>query len=358
MNGLRRNDAEALDEAGTKNAPLVTIVILNWNGKKYLEQFLPSVLASSYGNKRIVVADNASADDSLQFLQQFYPQVEVLANPINEGFAKGYNTALKQVKSDYYVLLNNDVEVTPNWIEPVIALMESDITIAACQPKILSFYNRNQFEYAGACGGWLDGLGYPFARGRVFDKLEEDTGQYDDAAPCFWATGAALFVKAHVYHEAGGLDEFFFAHQEEIDFCWRIQLGGYKVYVQPASVVYHVGGGTLAKESNLKTFLNFRNNLVMLAKNLPAATCIQTIVFRLMLDAVAAWKGLLEGKPGFFVAICKSHVHFVRWIFFDQKKSVFSKDKKGEPAGWYSSSVVWQHFIKKKNTFSEILKNK
>ena len=223
-----------------KPVPSVAIVILNWNGKNFLEQFLPSVLSSVYENKRVIVADNASTDDSVAFVKANFPEVEIIINNSNEGFAKGYNTALKQVQSDYYVLLNSDVEVTANWITPVIELMESDAAITACQPKLLAYKNKSLFEYAGASGGWLDTFGYPFSRGRVFDVCEEDKGQYNDAQPCFWASGAALFVKASAYHEMGGLDEYFFAHQEEIDLCWRMQLAGYKVYVQPASVVYHV----------------------------------------------------------------------------------------------------------------------
>ncbi|MEP7111473.1 MAG: glycosyltransferase family 2 protein [Ferruginibacter sp.] len=342
----------------TKKEPLVSIVILNWNGRAYLEKFLPFVLASTYANKTLFVADNASTDDSVIFLQQNYPLVKILANPANEGFAKGYNTALKQVKSDYYVLLNNDVEVTPGWIEPVIELMENDADIAVCQPKILSYRDRRHFEYAGASGGWLDALGYPFARGRVFETLEEDNGQYDDVRACFWATGAAMFVKAADYHAVGGLDEYFFAHQEEIDFCWRLQLAGFKVYVHPGSVVYHVGGATLSRESNLKSFLNFRNNLVMLMKNLPLASVIPTIAFRMVLDAIAAWRGLLGGNSGFFIAILKAHVFLFKWLLFDQKKSVFPVSRKGKLGGWYPSSVVWQHFIRKKNVFSEIIKPK
>ncbi len=358
MNGLRRNDGEAQDKAGITKFPLVSIVILNWNGRDFLQKFLPFVLASSYTNKRVIVADNASTDDSVVFLQQFFPQVEILVNAVNEGFAKGYNTALQKVKSDYYVLLNSDVEVTPGWIEPVIELMENDPLIAACQPKILNYQNRQYFEYAGACGGWMDMLGYPFARGRIFDVLEEDKGQYDDVQPCFWASGAAMFVRAETYHEQGGLDEYFFAHQEEIDFCWRLQLAGYKVYVQPKSVVYHVGGGTLSKESNLKTFLNFRNNLVMLVKNLPVSTAIITIVCRIILDAIAAWKGLLQVNSGFFMAILKAHGYFLKWIFSGKKNNVFPVSRKGVLNGRYSSSLVWQHFIKKKKCFSEIVKNK
>ena len=339
-------------------APLVAIVILNWNGKKYLQQFLPALLASDYSNKKIIVADNASTDDSVIFLQQHYPSIEIIRNASNEGFAKGYNTALKKVQGDYYILLNSDVEVTPGWIEPIISLMESDTTIAACQPKIKSFNNRHQFEYAGGSGGWLDEFGYPFSRGRVFDIVEDDDGQYEDAATCFWASGAALFVKSTLYHELGGLDEYFFAHQEEIDFCWRLQLAGYKVYVQPKSVVYHIGGGTLPKENNLKVFLNFRNNLIMLAKNLTLSEAVWKIPVRMGLDAVAAWKGLLGGSGGYFIAISKAHIYFIIWLLLYKKRSVFPALKQGRLNGYYKGSAVWQHFVKGKIKFSEIVIDK
>ena len=338
--------------------PSVAIVILNWNGRKFLEKFLPSVIASVYEHKKIIIADNASTDDSIQFLRENYPQISILQNKTNLGFAAGYNAALKQVEADYYVLLNSDVEVTPNWVAPVIELMQSDEAIAACQPKILSYHNKDMFEYAGASGGWLDKFGYPFMRGRVFDDCEKDTGQYDDLQPCFWASGAALFVRSSVYHALGGLDEFFFAHQEEIDFCWRLQLAGYKVYVQPASVVYHVGGGTLPKGNSRKTFLNFRNNLIMLSKNLPVAAAIWKIPVRLLLDALSAWRGLLSGDRGYFIAICKAHVHFMGWLLSNKKQFVFPVKKNGQPAGWYKGSVVWAYFIKKKKTFSEIISGK
>jgi len=315
-------------------------------------------MASLYDNKRVVVADNASTDDSVAFLKAQYPQIEIIINSSNEGFAKGYNSALKQVQADYYVLLNSDVEVTPNWITPIISLMESDHSIAACQPKLLAYHNKTQFEYAGASGGWMDSLGYPFMRGRVFDICEDDKGQYNSAQPCFWASGAALFVKASVYHEAGGLDHYFFAHQEEIDLCWRMQLAGYKVYVQPASVVYHVGGGTLPKGNSTKTYLNFRNNLVMQAKNLPLSHAVWKIPFRICLDAIAAWQHVFKGDSGYFMAILKAHLHFFKWMLFDKKRSVFPVKKDGKPAGLYNGSVVWQYFIKKKKTFSEIVDNK
>jgi GT2 family glycosyltransferase len=355
---IRLQDDEVPAVADIKKNPFVAIVILNWNGKIFLQQFLPSVLASTYHNKKVIVADNASTDDSVGFLKKHFPQVDILQNQTNEGFAKGYNTALKQVKSDYYVLLNSDVEVTPGWIQPIIDLMEGDATIAACQPKLLSYTNKNNFEYAGASGGWIDRLGYPFARGRVFDICETDKGQYNDVQPCFWASGAALFVKAHIYHELGGLDEYFFAHQEEIDFCWRLQLAGYKVYVQPASVVYHVGGGTLPKGNSKKTFLNFRNNLIMLAKNFSMAEALWKIPFRLGLDALAAWKGLLTGDGGYFIAVAKAHLHFFKWGLFDKRKSVFPVKKVAKPAGIYKGVTVWRYFVKNKKTFLEIIDNK
>ncbi len=338
--------------------PSVAIVILNWNGRKFLEQFLPSVVASVYDNKKVIVADNASADDSIHFLQNNFPQVTIIQNSSNEGFAKGYNTALKQVTADYYILLNSDVEVTANWIAPVIELMESDHSIAACQPKILSFSNKNQFEYAGASGGWLDKFGYPFARGRIFDECETDKEQYDNAEPCFWATGAAMFVKATVYHELGGLDEYFFAHQEEIDFCWRLQLAGFKVYVQPASVVYHVGGGTLPKGNSRKTFLNFRNNLIMLTKNLPGTAVVWKIPFRILLDMASAWRGLFSGDSGYFFAVIKAHLHYLKWFVFNKKQSVFPVKTDGRLHGWFNGSVAWVHFIRKKKAFWQIVGNK
>jgi GT2 family glycosyltransferase len=358
MNGMRRNDDEALDTAGTKKKPSVAIVILNWNGKNFLEKFLPSVTASAYENKRVIVVDNASTDDSVYFLEENYKLVEIIQHSNNEGFAKGYNSALKQVESDYYVLLNSDVEVTPDWICPVIELMETDKLIAACQPKILSYYNKEQFEYAGASGGWMDNFGYPFMRGRIFDHVENDTHQYDEPQACFWASGAAFFVRSEIYHASGGLDEYFFAHQEEIDFCWRMQLAGYKIYVEPKSIVYHVGGGTLPMGNNKKVFLNFRNNLIALSKNLPTTTALWKIPFRILLDWIASLQGLLKGEGGYFSAIMKAHFHFINWFLFNKRKSVFPATKKGKPAGCYAGSIVWDYFIKKKKTFSEIVGNK
>lgn len=343
---------------GAGSIPSVAIVILNWNGRQFLQKFLPSVLASTYTNKRVIVADNASTDDSVSFLQQNFPAVGIIRNNSNEGFAKGYNTVLQQVQSDFYVLLNSDVEVEAGWIEPVIQLMESDKQIAACQPKILAYNNKGSFEYAGACGGWIDRFGYPFMRGRVFDVCEMDEGQYDTPSLCFWASGAALFVRADIYHEMKGLDEFFFAHQEEIDFCWRLQLWGYKVYVQPLSRVYHVGGGTLPKGNSRKVYLNFRNNLVMMCKNLPVGSALWKIPIRISLDAIAAWKELLSGDAGYFFAVIKAHLHVLRWVVFGERTTVLPRIRTQLTAGYYRGSVVWDYFIKKKKTFAEIVGRK
>ncbi|MBA2250411.1 MAG: glycosyltransferase family 2 protein [Chitinophagaceae bacterium] len=338
--------------------PSVAVVILNWNGRKFLEQFLPSVMASSYDNLEIIVADNGSADDSVKFIEGAYPRIRILKNEKNEGFARGYNTTLKQVTADYYVLLNSDVEVQPNWIQPVIELMESDVSIAACQPKLLFYHDKKMFEYAGACGGWIDGFGYPFSRGRVFDICEQDTGQYDDVKQIFWATGAALFVRASIFNSIGGFDEYFFAHQEEIDLCWRMQHAGYKIYVVPESVVYHVGGGTLPMGNKTKVFLNFRNNLIMLTKNLPAAQALWKIPFRIGLDNLAAWKGLLSGNSVTFISILKAHLHYLKWLFFYRGKSGGQHKIKSALQGVYPGLVIWNYFIQKQRTFFEIVKNK
>ena len=274
----------------------VAVVILNYNGKAFLEQFLPNVIASCDPNRtEIVVADNASTDDSVSFMKSRFPEIRLIENGSNGGFATGYNVALRQVEAQYYVLLNSDIEVAPNWIEPVIAMMDADQQIAACQPKILSYYHKEQFEYAGACGGFIDKYGYPFCRGRVFQNLENDDHQYDEPMEVFWATGACLIVRADLYHQIGGLDDSFFAHMEEIDLCWRLKNAGYKVCCCPQSHIYHIGGGTLPKNSPRKTYLNFRNNLSLLVKNLPENRIFATIAYRIVLDWVAAFKFLAEG---------------------------------------------------------------
>ncbi len=338
--------------------PTIAIVILNYNGRRYLEQFLPFVTANVCPGGEVIVADNGSTDDSLAFLEAHYPGLRVIVLDRNYGFAGGYNMALQQVQSDYYVLLNSDVEVTPGWMEPIVGLMESDVTIGACQPKIRMYADREFFEYAGAAGGWLDYLGYPFARGRIFDVCERDEGQYNETVPIFWASGAALFIRSKLWHELGGLENFFFAHQEEIDLCWRMQLAGYRVYCCPQSVVFHVGGGTLPKGNERKVFLNFRNNLIMMAKCLPAEQWLWKIPVRFLLDSVSAWKSLFAGEAVYFWAILEAHLAFFKWLVVSRRKSLFPPKKRGKLLGWYTGSVVWQYFVKGKKTFAEIVKGK
>jgi len=327
------------------------VVILNYNGKNFLEKYLPSVIRNSL-EAEIVVADNASTDDSVAFIKSHFPHIRLLENIRNEGFAGGYNWALSQIKADFYVLLNSDIEVTPNWIEPVISLMKSDDNIAACQPKIRSVFQKDHFEYAGASGGFIDQWGYPFCRGRIFDVLEKDNGQYDDAREIFWATGACLFVKAEIYHQLGGLDKDFFAHMEEIDFCWRAKNQGYKIMVQPASVVYHVGGGTLPKNSAWKTFLNFRNNFMLLYKNLPSDRLWKVLIIRLFLDGLAGIKFLLQGQVKDVVAIVKAHFYFYSHLKKLKQKRISLLQK---PVSCiYKGSLVRAHFLKRVKLFSEL----
>ncbi len=334
--------------------PSVAIVILNWNGRSFLEKFLPAVGKTTYPSVSIVVADNASTDDSITFLQAHYPAIRILSFTENLGFAAGYNAALQQVQADYYMLLNSDVEVEPGWLEPMVALLESDMSIAACQPKLLAYTDRRQFEYAGGAGGWIDRYGYPFSRGRIFDICEQDNGQYDSTEPVFWASGAALFIRSRCFHQVQGFDGYFFAHMEEIDLCWRLQLEGYKIYACPESVVYHVGGGTLSRGNPRKTFLNFRNNHIMLAKNLPKNQLLYKTPYRLLLDGVTAIKGLMRGDGQYFLAIIRAHLGFYQWLLFHRKKSPFPSTRKGKLTGVLPKNIVWLHFVQKKNTFSQI----
>jgi GT2 family glycosyltransferase len=337
-------------------SPSVAIVILNWNGKHHLGQFLPSVLSTNYDNYKVIVADNASTDGSLDYLRANFPKVELIVLHHNFGFARGYNEALNRVEADYFMLLNSDVEITPGWLQPMVALLESHTSNAACQPKILAFKDKRLFEYAGAAGGWLDAYGYPFARGRIFDVCEEDNGQYDTTQQVFWASGAALLIRSNVFRQLNGFDEYFFAHQEEIDLCWRMQLSGYKLFCCPQSVVYHVGGGTLPRGNSKKTFLNFRNNQIMLAKNLPWSEKWWKIPFRMTLDQVSAIKGLLSGDGGYFIAIIKAHLAFVRWCLFHKRnKKSYTLRQINSLYGIYKGIIIWDHFVKKKTRFSEII---
>lgn len=289
------------------------VVILNWNGRHMLERFLPSVVANS-GEAEIVVADNGSTDDSIAFMQEHYPALRLIRLDRNYGFAGGYNRAMEQIDAEYFVLLNDDVEVTPGWVDRVVAQMDAAPEVAIAQPKLLMYDRRDLFEYAGGAGGYVDKLGYPFCRGRLFGTLEADQGQYDDQREIFWASGAAMFVRASVWRALGGLDSDFFAHMEEIDFCWRAKIGGHKVLYVPEATVYHVGGGTLPKSSPFKTQLNFRNNLAMLYKNLPPQRQRRVLCVRWLLDWVAALSFLLKGNGGEFCAVFKAHREFRRWL--------------------------------------------
>ena len=336
------------------SAPRIAIVILNWNGQKFLQQFLPVVIAHSPGCQ-VIVADNASSDASVSYLQQEYPEVKLILHPANLGFCEGYNQALQQVDAEYFVLLNSDVEVTSGWIRPIISLMASDSTIAACQPKIKSYYKRNFFEYAGAAGGFIDFLGYPFCRGRVFESLEEDHGQYNDEVPIFWASGACLFIKAEAYWQAQGLEPAFFAHMEEIDLCWRLQLRGYKIMYCGLSEVYHVGGGTLPKNSPRKTYLNFRNGLALLYKNIYSENKTSILLVRILLDWVAALKFLATGFGKDAWAVLRAHWHLWQNRKYWQNQRAHTKHNHAIAPGLiYPKSLVWEYFINKKKHFKDL----
>ncbi len=333
--------------------PKVSVIILNWNGKLFLEQFMPSVYNSSYPNLEIVLGDNASTDDSVSFIQEHFPTVKVIINDRNYGFAEGYNRVLTHVEADYLVLLNSDVEVSTSWIEPVIRLMESDPNIAAAQPKLRSYYEKGMFEYAGAAGGFLDKYGYPFCRGRIFDTVEKDIGQYDFSSEIFWASGAALFIKKHYWDEMGGFDAGFFAHMEEIDLCWRLKNRGHKIMYCAESVVYHVGAGTLNKDNPNKTYLNFRNNLAMLRKNLHPALALLIIITRFWLDFFTLLHFLFNGKFAHALSISKAHVDFL--LHIPRNSSKTEKDRTNfNSKGMLNTSIVWQYFVKKKKRFPEI----
>lgn len=330
----------------------VAVVILNWNGRKYLEQFLPEVIKYSAQDADIIVADNASTDGSVAFLREHFPQVQIIQNSSNGGFAKGYNDALALVDADIFVLLNSDIEVTAGWVQPIVSLMASDSTIAACQPKIRSFQEKHKFEYAGAAGGFIDAYGYPFCRGRIFLAVEEDHGQYDDHAEVFWATGACMFVRADVYKQLGGFDEDFFAHMEEIDLCWRMKLNNYKVMYCSASTVYHVGGGTLPKSSPMKTYLNFRNNLSLLTKNMSVRRLLFVIPLRLVLDGIAGMKFLIQGDWRDMLAVVRAHFYYYAHFI-----SIIKKRKKGcSPSigHIYQGNLVLQYYVKHVRTFLEL----
>lgn len=318
----------------------LAIVILNWNGKNWLEKFLPSVIKFSQ-EAEIYVIDNFSDDDSVDFAQSTFPSVKIVKNNKNYGFAGGYNEGLKKIDAEYFCLLNSDVEVTENWIEPVLNLFEKDSQIAAIQPKILSFNNKNFFEFAGAAGGLIDNFGYPYCRGRVFDNLEEDKGQYNDETEIFWASGCCLFIRSQDFWEQNGFDKRFFAHQEEIDLCWRLKNSGRKIFYTGKSKVYHVGGGTLNKQSAQKTYLNIRNNLSMLLKNLPFPKLIWLIFLRLCLDGIASFYFAYKNGFSHLWAVARGH-----FGFYGQALETWKLRQKHQMKNYYQSKwLIFKHFL-------------
>ena len=330
----------------------IAIVILNWNGKKLLEQFLPTIVKySSLDFVSIYVADNASTDDSINYIKTNYKEVNIIQNDKNGGFAKGYNDALQHIDADIYALVNNDIEVSENWLNPVIQLFKSEKNTAVIQPKILDFKNKTYFEYAGAGGGFIDNYGYPFCRGRIFESVEEDQHQFDDTSNIFWASGACFFIRSNVYHQLNGFDEDYFAHQEEIDLCWRVQNLGYDVKYVGQSKVYHVGGATLNETNPHKTFLNFRNSLFSLVKNLPKNKGLQIVIIRLLLDGIAGVKFLFNFKPKHTFAILKAHLSFYNQLSNMLNKRGINKQKKGY---YKTKNIVWKYFILGRKKFENL----
>ena len=332
------------------------IVILNWNGVKMLTRFLPNVLDYSRDEATVYVADNASTDNSIEILKKHFPEVKIIVLEKNWGFAEGYNKALEQINAEYYVLLNSDVEVPHHWLTPLIEFMDNHPEAAACQPKLLSESNRDAFEYAGACGGFIDRYGYPFCRGRMFNTVENDDGQYDYAPEELWATGACMVIRAADFKQQGGFDARFFAHSEEIDLCWRLRLSGRKIYCIPDSFVYHIGGGTLPKNNPMKTYLNFRNNLTMLYKNLPDNELRHVMRMRTLLDYVAAFQALLAGRKGDFKAILKGRKAFKQWLpeYKEIREKIQNGRQTADITGIYRRSILWQYYAKGHKKFSEL----
>ncbi len=327
------------------------VVILNWNGRKLLEQFLPSVIRFSSELADIYVADNASTDDSLSYIKEYFPSIKIIENTSNGGYAKGYNDALAMIDSDVYCLLNSDIEVTENWLQPIIKVFKEQKNTAIIQPKLLDYKDKEKFEYAGAGGGFIDLYGYPYCRGRVFNDLENDKGQFDGITPIFWASGACMFIRSEVYKEVGGLDEDYFAHQEEIDLCWRVQNKGYDVYYVGLSTVYHVGGATLQETNPHKTYLNFRNSLLNVIKNVPKQWFLFVFFSRLVLDGIAGIKFVLELRPIHTWSILKAHFSVYKNFFkFLGKRAKLQKKYEYN----LHTSVVWQYFVLGRRKFNNL----
>jgi GT2 family glycosyltransferase len=331
----------------------IAVVILNWNGTKLLEQFLPSVVKYS-PEADIYVADNASTDDSIAFLKANFPKVKIVENESNFGFAKGYNDALQSVDADIYALVNSDIEVTENWLKPIIETFENEPKTAIIQPKILDFKSKEYFEYAGAAGGFMDKYGYMFCRGRIFETLEKDNRQYDDNCEIFWASGACFFIRSSVYNELKGFDADFFAHQEEIDLCWRAFNKGHSIKYNSESLVYHVGGATLQHGNPKKTFLNFRNSLLMMLKNLPKNQLFPILFIRLILDGIAGIQFLMKGQFKHLLAILKAHFAFY-WLFY---RNYNKRDDFQSKKYYFTKSIVYLYFINKVKVFNNILDTK
>ena len=331
----------------------IAIVILNWNGEVLLERYLPSVVEHSNGAD-IYVADNASTDDSIAFVSTNHPSIKIIKNTENGGFAKGYNDALEHVEADVFCLLNSDVEVTENWLEPIIDAFSSIKDAAIIQPKILDLLKKDHFEYAGAGGGFIDQLGYPFCRGRIFQTLERDNGQYNDIKEIFWATGACMFVKKNVFNELNGFDADYFAHQEEVDFCWRAKNHGYKIIYVGTSKVFHLGGSTLSNMNPKKTYLNFRNSLFSITKNLPRRKAFIIIFLRLLLDGIAALRFIFQFRFRHFLAILRAHLSF-----YKQFRKMYKKREKTKFLKKYyvTKSIVWSYFVHKVRNFNILVKD-
>ena len=327
----------------------IAVVILNWNGAKLLEQFLPSVIEHS-DVATIYVVDNASTDSSIDVLKTKFPSVNIIQNDGNYGFAKGYNVALQQVEEDYYALVNSDVEVTEGWLSPILTVFDKELNVSIIQPKILDYKNKEYFEYAGAAGGFIDQYGYPFCRGRIFDTIEKDNGQYDDETEIFWASGACFFIRKEIYRKLNGFDCEFFAHQEEIDLCWRAFNLGYKAKYTSKSVVYHIGGATLKESNPKKTFLNFRNSLLMLTKNLPKNKLPSIIFVRLLLDGLAGIQFIFKGKFNHFWVIIKAHFHYYHLI----NKTLKKRKAPQSENYYYIKSIVYKYFVKNGTIFEKL----
>ena len=331
----------------------VSVVILNHNGKHHLQRFIPSVIKYSPGCE-IVIADNKSDDGSLEYIKISFPEVKIISFDINYGFCEGYNKALSQLTSEYFILLNSDIEVTENWIEPILKLFVSDKSIAAAQPKLLDLKTRNKFEYAGGAGGFIDRFGYPFCRGRIFETIETDHGQYDDTTEIFWASGACLFIRAELFKKYGGFDKDFFAHMEEIDLCWRLKQDGYKIYYCGESTIYHIGGGTLAYANPTKIYLNFRNSLLVLVKNLPSNTLILSLCFRWFMDHIASLKFLVTGNVQDSVMVFKAHIYIWRNLLSIYRKRKSLKQSDSQLTGVYNKILLFTYHIARVRKFSEL----